>query len=340
MFLWFLSVIFLVGGIIRVLTDFPLGSVVGNIGAIGRERNVLVRTISIFQEFEETLSAGLLPNPERWRVLEKLPFPWGTLASESIQELRSQGGALLPTLRRLRVFAEQHLAALGEARARSAQSLAQALMCAALVPLFGLVLYVLLPGVGDQPRKWVLVCCLGLLFSGAGALWMLEMAEVARWGGLSAARRPWLLAAQCGAERFLAMIRAGTPADLAWLKSCELLSKSAPELAADWGFSVWSQGKPEPGPSARAGVLQIFTDLGVSLRKSVQVSLMEGRPCTERAEAALEAFRRALNAQIERELTLLGTRTLKPLFFCVAPSLLGLLAFGFWMAWNSGFSGG
>ena len=114
MFLWFLSVIFFVGGIIRVLTDFPLGSLVGNIGAIGRERNVLVRTISIFQEFEETLSAGLLPNPERWRVLEKLPFPWGTLASESIQELRSQGGALLPTLRRLRVFAEQHLAALGE----------------------------------------------------------------------------------------------------------------------------------------------------------------------------------------------------------------------------------
>ena len=50
---------------------------------------------------------------------------------------------------------------------------------------------------------------------------------------------------------------------------------------------------------------------------------MEGRPCLERAEAALLGLRQDMKAQVERELSLLPTRALKPLFIFVAPSLFG-----------------
>jgi hypothetical protein len=72
---------------------------------------------------------------------------------------------------------------------------------------------------------------------------------------------------------------------------------------------------------------------GTSIRKVIQVSLMEGRPCTERVESALQALRQDISAQIERELSLLATRALKPLFCCVAPALLGFLAMGLYLGW-------
>jgi hypothetical protein len=83
-----------------------------------------------------------------------------------------------------------------------------------------------------------------------------------------------------------------------------------------------------------------LAELGSSLRKAIQVSLMEGRPCTERAEAALLALSQDLKAQVSRELTLLGTRALKPLFFCVAPALMGLLFTGLFLGWDQAMGGG
>jgi hypothetical protein len=222
----------------------------------------------------------------------------------------------------------EHEAALKEARARSSQALAQALVCAALVPLFGGMLYLLLPGVTERRWAWCAGCVAALGLAAAGALWMLGMAEAARWGGIHRSRRGWVLGAQCAGERFLAFVRAGTPADLAWEQACALLP---PGLAARWGHSVW-QGAPagerlEPAAAVVAGA-------GDALRKAVQLSLMEGRPCTERAETALAALRKDVATQIERELAMLGTRALKPLFACVAPALFGLLVFGLFLSWE------
>jgi hypothetical protein len=66
---------------------------------------------------------------------------------------------------------------------------------------------------------------------------------------------------------------------------------------------------------------------------------MEGRPCTERAEAALAALRQELRSAVERELGLLGTRALKPLFACVAPAVFLLLGFGLWLGWQQASGG-
>lgn len=294
------------------------------------ETRKLNQVVSLLHSLQETLEAGLVPPLDRWQKLAGLPEPWGSLSHQSLTELRAAGGSLLPTLTRLRKLAEEHLASLQEARAKASQALAQAMMCAGMVPLFGASLWLLLPGVNESPWMWLFACLLALLVAGGGALWLMNMAESARWGGLAPAERAWILAAQCAGERFLALLRSGTPGDLAWTRACEILNGHAASLGAQWGFSVW-ESSHEPlrlGAAARS-----IAGSGASMKKAVQISLMEGRPCADRVENILQSLRREMHAHVERELSLLATRALKPLFACVAPALLGLLIFGMWQAW-------
>lgn len=312
------------------------------LAGVARERAALKRVIALLHELEDTLAAGILPASSRWDALRGLPRPWGPLASESLAELRARGSSLLPTLKRLRALASAHESALAEARAKSAQALAQAFFCSLLVPVFGSALYFLLPSVEERATLWAALCVGAVALAGAGALWMLRLAEAARWGGVPASARPWALAAQCAGERFLSLVRSGNPPDLAWARAHALLQAEAPGLAAIWGASVWSSAEGDAGPGAGAqspASLRPLAEAGAGLRKAVQTSLMEGRPCTERAEAALEALRQDLRAAAERELQLLGPRSLQPLFACVAPALFGLLGAGLWLSWE-GVAGG
>lgn len=92
---------------------------------------------------------------------------------------------------------------------------------------------------------------------------------------------------------------------------------------------------PGKSPAPRGGgqAVRALAAAGEAIRKSIQVSLLEGRPCTERVESALAALRTEFRAAVDRELTLLGTRALQPLFLCVAPALLGLMIAGLAVAW-------
>jgi len=296
----------------------------------GKQRQSLQKVINVLREIEETLMAGLVPAADRWESLKTLPNPWRDLAVDSLMELRSSGGSLLPTLKRLRNLAEEHHLALADARAKAAQAFAQALACSVLVPILGGALYALLPGVGQSSRLWLLGCGVALILTGIGSLWLFHMAETARWGGLAVEHRPWVLSSQCAGERFLALVRGGTPPDLAWTKACELLAQGSIGLSLAWGHSVWET----PRSLFKGLAEQSIVSVGGSIRKAVQVSLMEGRPCVERVETALSALRQEIKAQIDRELSLLATRALKPLFVCVAPALFGLLVFGLWLASN------
>jgi hypothetical protein len=296
--------------------------------SLGRERGALERVTSLLLELEETLASGLLPQPERWEKLKLLPTPWGRLSSESLEELRSHGGALLPTLKRLRQLAEAHLKSLSDCKARASQAMAQASACAALVPLFSFTLYFMLPGVSERPFLWGFAGAISFAFSLIAVGWMLGLAENARWGGIASSQRGWILASQCAGERFLALIRCGDPADVAWTRVLETLAKDEPELAEAWGYSIWASASRKASPATQ-GIIQ----MGISIRKSVQLALMEGFPCTERVEVVLQGSRQELSAQMDRELNLLGTRCLVPLSACVAPSLLGLLAFGLYLGW-------
>ena len=301
--------------------------------SVRRQRLVFRRVAETLRECEESLAAGLVPSSQQWEALAQLPAPWGTLAFECVRELRAAGGSVRPTLKRLRELAESQDRLVAEARAKASQALGQAAGCAILAPAMGLVLYWIAPGVDRQVFAWSTACGISFLLSGAGALWMLSMAERARWAGLTGAKRNWILAVQCSGERFLSMLRGGNPADLAWSQACALLAQQAPELAARWGHSFW---KPTvtSGPKVRNSPAELaMSEAGENLRKAVHSSLMDGRPCGERVEAALEALRHDLRVRVEAELAQLPNRALRPLFACVAPAILGLLAFAFYLCW-------
>jgi hypothetical protein len=298
---------------------------------VAAERKRLKSVSALLQELEEILTSGMIPSTAKWHALQALPGVWGSLTYESLNELRKSGGALLPTLRRLRALADEHQVSLMDAKAKSSQALSQALFCAFLVPVFGSLLYVLLPGVSEHSYQWSLTCFISLLIASLGSAWLLSLSSNARWGGLGVTQRDWVLSAQCAGERFLALVRSGTPSDLAWTQACALLIREAPSLAQAWGSSIWSQ--PSGTPAQLNASARVLIETGNALKKAVQLSLMEGRPCTDRVENSLLALRQELRSQVDRELSLLGTRALKPLFVCVAPSILLLMGVGMWMTW-------
>lgn len=283
----------------------------------------LQEVANTFREIEETLMVGLVPSAEKWESLGCLFPPWGELSFESLQELRQSGASLLPTLQRLRLLSEDHMIAIAEAKSKSAQALSQAFICSALVPVLGGGLYLFLPSISQNLKLWLFGCFLALIATSIGAFWMVRMSEVARWGGLASQKRNWILGSLCAGEKFLALVRTGMPVDLAWSKSCEFLGKECRDLAAAWGYSIWDS---RPAHSSYP-VEQVILKAGDEIRKAVQVSLMEGRPCLDRVETALYGLKLNLKAQVDRELNLLATKALKPLFICVAPALLGLLFF-------------
>lgn len=314
------------------------------LGRGSKERRDLRIVRQKLHEIQELLESGFLPEEERWNSLQQLPSPWGKLAFGSTRLLRTHGGSVLPTLRRLRTFAESHSASIGEAQARVSQALAQAWICALMVPVFGFALYELLPGVSDHATTWTIACLGALGLAAQGGFWLARMADRARWGGLKSHQRSWQLLGPCAVEEFLALLRAGTPADLAWTQCLDHLAQDAPELARAWGHSVWSPTEKASsagtfGIGAAGAAARTWADAGIDLRKAVQVSLLEGRPCQDRIETALSGLKQELSAQVDRELTLLGTRGLKPLFLCVAPSLFGLLLLGMFFGWEQASGG-
>jgi hypothetical protein len=325
MIAWMLTFFFFFLGIRALLHEFLAFEFF-----LGRtaQKRVLSRVIASFQEIEETLMAGLVPTSDRWGLLEKLEEPWRSLSVKSVQELRSAGASLVPTLQRLRNLANVHDFALESAHAKASQAVLQALLCSGLVPLVGTLFYWSVPGIGENLMIWLVACVFSFLCCLCGSYWMLLMASQARWGGLKKSSRCWMLASQCAAERLFAWIRMGSPADLAWIQSVTFLKIHASELSSLWGSSVWSSVLS----SKSIGLEKLILDLGVSIKKSIQVSLLEGRPCLKRLEDLMEAFRGELQSHIERELMLLPTRVLKPLFVFVAPSLMALLGLGFWLA--------
>jgi hypothetical protein len=290
--------------------------------------------ILILQDFEELLLTGIVPSPESWEKMKTLPHPWSLLCYQSLMELRSQGGALIPTLKRLKNLAEEHQRSLTEARSKSAQALAQALVCSFFVPILGSALYFFLPALQQRNILWLTLCFFSFLLNLLASFWLLALVENARWGGVQKQYRSWILGAQCVGERFLALVRAGTPPDLAWSAASGLLKTSETHsLLLYWGYSIWDNPTDQRSDYKTLGNGEkIIVQSGISIKKAIQVSLMEGRPCLERVETALSALRHDLQSQIHQELTLLTTRALKPLFLCVAPALIGLLGCGLWLA--------
>jgi len=322
------------------------------LGLAAPATQLLSRFLSLLSQNEETLlralenelsdlqmqfETGVLPAEETWKRLREYRAPWGPLCADSLIEIRRSGGALLPTLKRLLTLVRSHLELLQNARAKSAQALAQAGTGFVLIPGMGVLLYHLLPGMEGRLLAWVLAVGFALLGVGLGGFWILALAENARWGGLRRDRRTWPLECMIAGERMISLLKTGNPPDIAWHRASEDAVARVPQLREVFSASVWTPSEKKSGSLKET---HLFHDWAQAIRAGVKASVIEGRPCQERVEQILSSFRASWRDQVERELGLVATRALKPLFICVAPSVLFLFAIAFFWAWESALGGG
>ncbi len=292
---------------------------------------LLARIETLLIEIENQLISGATIPDALWQQLQALPEPWKTLIYCSLMELRNQGAALTPTLLRLRNFTREQQVALQQARAKSSQAVFQASFFLALIPILGAALLVILPELADQQAAWGRACLGALGTSSIGSLWLLQMTQNARWAGLPHHRRLWMMASQCAGERLLALVRTGSPPDLAWFQSMESLKQICPDLALAWGLTLWQADDSRLAASRQETAQHAILKTGAALKKAIQISLMEGHPCLSRIDMVLQSLRQSLAAHIEQELALLSTRALKPLMIWFAPSIIGLLGYGIYL---------
>lgn len=290
--------------------------------------------VAVLHEIQETIESGVVPSEEQWSRLRHFAEPWGGIIGECMSELRESGASVLATLERFRTLVQSTMDLREMARTRALQAVLQTVVCSALLPLFSMVLYFLMPALHLESWKWWGASALGFLVSIGSLIWLLKIADRASWGSLPKEKRSWVLLSQAVVERFLAFLRSGLPSDLAWEKAVDLLMAQAPLLAGAWGVSIWE----EPKVTSRPGVSSLeksILEMGGSVKRIIQVCLMEGRPCSERVETVLSSAAKDIQLSIEGEISLLPSRSLQPLFMGVAPSLFGILVFALYIEWKS-----
>ncbi|MBL7716756.1 MAG: hypothetical protein JNL01_14925 [Bdellovibrionales bacterium] len=302
----------------------------------------LTGVIWTLQELQETLESGVFPDESLWEEIRAFPAPWGSLCRDGLQALRSQGVSILPCIRRIRALAESFRRLGRETSSKAVPAFAQAWICVLGVPVLGFGLFQIVEGLAAFLEVWVGICALGSGLGIGAAFWIHRISDHARWGGLERPKRPGLLGVLVSGERFCAKVRAGTPADLALSDAADFLSGFDPDLARAWKRSVWDLENPDVpkrSPLIQRKLPGMLENFGQVLKKAVQVSLMDGRPCLERVEVALDALRSDLFSAIDAEVARLPHRTLLPLFLGVAPAVLGLIfsaiALTSWEAWSS-----
>lgn len=280
---------------------------------------------------QECLEAGVVPDRNEWSQFETLGAPWGNVAGRAVQDLRARGASVLPTLRRLRALADEMLEFNAESRTKSGGALAQAVTLACLVPALALALWALVEEIQSIGLAWWVAVTFACVGAGAGAAWIVRLAERAQWLGLKRQDRDLVLASQVLAERLLALIRCGHAPDVAWTETLAGADVFADRLGALWGHGFWNDKIARTENVTGQGLRQI-ADLGLALRRAIQVAVMDGHPATERIESLLAGFRRDFRGAVGRELAALPNRALKPLFVCVMPSVAVLLVAGFGLA--------
>jgi hypothetical protein len=277
---------------------------------------------------KEMLETGMVPEAEEWQKIKNFPEPWGQALFLSFSELRAQGAAVVPTLTRALRTLDEQVELIQEGKVKSAQSMGQAYIGLILVPLFALVLWFAVPELQSTLRDFLLIVLFSFFLSSLAFIWLIQVVENARYGNIRKSNRAWLVSVNVCLERLNALICTGMPGDLAWRKMVEELSVSSVnsnrKLALTWKSNVWDPDfilKSEDHSECERLILQV----GTEARRSIQTSLIEGRPCLERIESVHRNFLLDLKLAIGRELSLLPNRCLKPLFVFILPSVMVLL---------------
>lgn len=278
----------------------------------------------------QILETGLVPEDEDWQKIKLFPHPWGALIFQSVTDLRDQGAPILPTLHRMQMTLGHQIEQIQEAKVKSAQAFGQSVMSTLMILLTSVALYFLLPGIEKAKSLFLSLFLFALFLNSLSFIWMIALAEQARFANLSSEKRKWMVSVDAAIDRLIALISTGLPPDLSWKKTLEELCLTDRELAHAWGLLVWDTEFQKPNLSLN-DTERLMVSTGIEVKRSIQTSLVEGRPCLDRIESVQRAFQLDLKMMVSKELNLLPNRCLKPLFIFVLPSFLVLLGGSFFL---------
>jgi len=291
----------------------------------------LRRSASRIRLLQEMLESGINPESKDWERIQEFPAPWNRIVGQSLRDLRNDGAPVLPTLERVHRTLLDQVEFILESKVKSAQALSQAHLSLALIPGFASVLYGFLPGIRESGMAFSLLAIFSTLLSSVAYFWILWMADQARYGDVRSEHRSWWVSIQATLERVFALISSGRPPDLAWRAAIEELLKIDPGLARHWGGNVWDSIAPVSS-SDHSECERMMILLGLEIRRSIQISLIEGRGCLDRLESIHRSCFSELKSKVQSELNLLPNRCLKPLFIFVLPGVMLLLCGSLWLS--------
>ena len=287
--------------------------------------------IQWLQKCEEKLISGFPLEREDFEG-ELLRRPEYRFISEWIDELRSTGQALLPTLRGLRDAVTFVNRILIFSQTKVSPTRLQAKVSLGLVLFIAVVLYYLLEGPGENLRIWISATVLAGILGGMCFLWVEALVISTLWkGSQSEAEKQWF-SYFLFPERLIGAVQIGNSLDEAWLKSVQSLSQGWKggfpiELLSLWAKTLPLNRRNEGEGGKNSFELKLLEDLKAVL----QHSLYQGTPVLERVEVWKSQTRIQFEAELSRRLETLPHRCLQPLYLCVAPAVLGLLGTGLWL---------
>ncbi len=281
-----------------------------------KEERLWIEFVHRATEYEQRLKSG-------WALQVGLPGSGAFAVAwhEQLVRLRDRGGKLLPFLERSRECATLMADGWRDVRVKLAPAQAQATMLGGMVPVAWVGLGVLLPELESGIWMWRLMGLIACAWSGAG-FWFLSRAALRSARG-GVAPNTDISSSLLWPETLLGELACGSPPDLAWQRA---LRWSGLALGQEARF--WTEG----GLPAELGALE-------EGRRICWFSLMEGKPCFDRIERLGMDLKKEHFARVRREIEVLQTRALGPLFLFFAPALLSLLVGALWIAWRGGLSG-
>lgn len=307
-----------------------------------RERSDLglwVRFSDVVLGIEQTLRSGWVPSEAQWAALTVTsapltPLPLGLAqCRDALLHLRTRGVALLPALARTRELALFVVEGSRSARSRGAPVLLQSWLMVIALPGIAFAFTHLLPELSEQATLWAVGCLLFWLWTIAGSVWMRRLVHRAARGGMRPSESEFGMGSLLGLESFRTSLESGHPPDIAWGELRLALQTIAPELAQSVPVALFAAGQSTPSVSGKLSAqAQQLRDHLRSFHQGIYLSVMEGRPCVERASASARLMRDELHAQRDAAFGRLSSQLIVPLLLCGALPWLALLALALGLA--------
>lgn len=278
---------------------------------------------------EESLVSGLALSENDWKRFDVYPPLWRKAFVDPIRLLRSQGYAVLPTLKRSRGLLRFFIELFSQSQTRVAPARAQAWVCFSLVPVVSLTFYFLLPSIRQELEVWIVMTGAALVLGVLAFAWVERLIDRAVWCEARTLGREGLFLFLTLPEKLTALVHSGVAVESAW---AEVMRDFPPELLHEEIVAFW-------GESDESKFRLIEHKAIVRLKMGLHHSILAGTPVTEGIESWAMEQRVRVENEMRKRLETLPNQCLKPLFLCTAPGILLLVFAGIFLELQSQLGG-